>query len=109
MMCGNDTADLVQLPGRESAIRGQCQRFEPESARGAVALYMNVHRLAAVEAGEEEPGTVRGCRESRASGVPFPGRHRAQMLTLADRRGPGKGSIVELIGSMIVSKERHFP
>jgi hypothetical protein len=55
MMCGNDATDLGSTRGRESAIRGQCQRFEPEFARGAVALYMKVHRLAPVEAVEEEP------------------------------------------------------
>jgi hypothetical protein len=55
MMCGNDGADLVQLPGRKSAIRGECQRIEPGLAADAVALHMNVHRLAVLEALEEEP------------------------------------------------------
>jgi hypothetical protein len=42
MMCGDDTADLVQLPGRESAIRGQCRRFEPEFA-GVAKRFPYIH------------------------------------------------------------------
>ena len=49
------SANHIQLSGSESVIPGQPKRIEPEFAGAILALHMNVRRLIAVEAREEEP------------------------------------------------------
>jgi hypothetical protein len=49
------SANHIQLSGSETVIPGQPKRIEPEFAGAILALHMNVRRLIAVEAREEEP------------------------------------------------------
>ena len=51
----DDASDDVQVSGAEAMTASQSERFKPEFARLVLALHMNVWRLVAIEAGEEEP------------------------------------------------------
>ena len=63
----DEAANQAQLSGAETVVAGKLQRFEPELAGIVLPFHMNVRRLAAVEARQEEPygpGTplIRGIR-----------------------------------------------
>ena len=51
----DDASNHVQLSGTESMTASQPERPKPEFARLVLALHVNMWRLAAIEAGEEEP------------------------------------------------------
>jgi hypothetical protein len=51
----DEAANRAQFPGAEAMAAGKLKRLEPELAGLVLPFHMNVRRLAAVEAGEEEP------------------------------------------------------
>lgn len=51
----DDASNRTQLSGAEAMTVNQPERLKPEFARLVLALHMNMWRLAAIEAGEEEP------------------------------------------------------
>ena len=51
----DDSANHTQLSGTEAVITGKPKGLEPEFAGSVLALHMNVRRLIAVKAREEEP------------------------------------------------------
>src|SRR2546430_17053946 len=54
----------VELPGGKTVIGCQLDRLKPEVTRPAFPKYMNVNRLIAVEAIEEEPVEARDTLDS---------------------------------------------
>jgi hypothetical protein len=50
----NEPPEQVQLTGVEAVAARKTKRLQPELARTAVTLHVNVRRLTAVEAREEE-------------------------------------------------------
>jgi hypothetical protein len=61
----NEPPEQVQLTGVEAVAARKAKRFQPELAGAAVTLHVNVRRLAAVEAREEEPVRPRNPSDSR--------------------------------------------
>jgi len=51
----DQASDATQLSRIESMVPRQPERLEPKLARLSLALHMNVGRLAAIEAREEQP------------------------------------------------------
>lgn len=50
----NETADPIELPGPEPGIRSEGEGLQPELTCGFITLHVNMHRLHAIEAVEEE-------------------------------------------------------
>src|SRR3989475_11971291 len=55
VMLSNDLADPSQLVCCKPMVSREHQRVQPELARAPVSLHVDVGRLVAIEAGEEEP------------------------------------------------------
>jgi hypothetical protein len=51
----NEAPEQVQLTGVEAVAARETKRLEPELARTALTLHVDVRRFTAVEAREEEP------------------------------------------------------
>src|SRR5713226_9291645 len=63
----DEAANQVQLSGAETMAASAPKRLQPELAGLVLPLHMNVRRLAAVEAGEEEAIRPRNASDSRHS------------------------------------------
>jgi hypothetical protein len=68
----DEAANQAQLSGAEAMAAGKFKRFEPELAGLVLPFHMNVRRLAAVEAREEEPIRSRNTSDSRHSKPALP-------------------------------------
>ena len=68
----DEAANRAQFPGAEAMAAGKLKRFEPELAGLVLPFHMNVRRLAAVEAREEEPIRSRNTSDSRHSKPALP-------------------------------------
>jgi len=74
----DEAANQVQLSGAEAMVAGKLKRLEPELAGLVLPFHMNVRRLVAVEAREEEPIRPRNTSDSRHSKPALPpGTHHA--------------------------------
>jgi hypothetical protein len=74
----DEAANQVQLSGAEAVAAGKLKRFEPKLAGLVLPFHMNVRRLAAVEAREEEPIRPGNTSDSRHSKPALPpGTHHA--------------------------------
>src|SRR5712691_5050317 len=70
VMLSNDLADPSQLVSRKPVVAREHQRLQPELARAPVSLHMDVGRLVAIEAGEEEPIRSRDATDAWHSAAP---------------------------------------
>jgi hypothetical protein len=61
----NQSSDSVQIPRREPTTAGELHRLKPEFAGCVVPFDVDVWRLVAVEAEEEEPVRTREVLDSR--------------------------------------------
>jgi len=66
-MKSDHSPNRVELPGGKTVIGCQLDRLKPELTRPVFPTYMNVNRLIAVEAIEEEPVWSRDILDSRHS------------------------------------------
>jgi len=74
----DEAANQAQLSGAEAMAAGKLKWFEPELAGLVLPFHMNVRRLGAVEAREEEPIRPRNTSDSRHSKPALPpGTHHA--------------------------------
>jgi hypothetical protein len=87
----DETANQVQLSGTKAMAAAKLKWFEPKLAGLVLPFHMNVRRLAAVEAGEEEPIRPRNTSDSRHSKTALPPEthHAIAYLNQAAIAGPG--------------------
>src|SRR6185436_20788718 len=68
----DEAPNHVQLMGAEAVVARKTKRIEPELAGLVLALHVNVRRLIAIEAREEEPVRARDSLDSWHSIAPPP-------------------------------------